>query len=109
MKFASNKLAEAREILCGMIEQTRVSPGCLVCDIYQDLLDPGVLLFEEWWKTRADLDRHLRSNLYRRVILVMEMAIEYPVVRFSEIIKTTGMETVKNSRLGLSESLRSEF
>lgn len=101
MKFASNQLAEAREILCAIVERTRVSPGCLGCDIYQDVLDQGVLLFEEWWKTKADLDRHLRSEPYRRVILVMEMAIEYPVIRFSEILKTTGMETIKNSRWGV--------
>jgi len=102
MKFASDKLAEASEILCAIVERTRVGPGCLGCDIYQDLLDPGALLFEQWWKTQADLDRHLRSDLYRRVILVMEMAFKYPVVRFSEINKTAGMETVKNSRWGTS-------
>lgn len=101
MKFASDKLAEVRDILCSMVERTRVSPGCLGCDIYQDLLDPGVLLFEGWWMNQSDLDRHLRSDLYRRVILVMEMGIEYPLIRFSEILKTTGMETVKNSRVGL--------
>ena len=101
MKFAPDRLAEAREILCAMVERTRVSLGCLGCYIYEDLLDPGTLLFEGWWKTQPDLDRHLRSELYRRVIVVMEMAIEYPVVRFSEITKITGMETLKNSRFGL--------
>ncbi len=104
MKFEPDKLAEVREILCAMVERTRVSPGCLGCEIYQDLLDTSVLLFEQWWKDQGDLDRHLRSNSYRRVILVMEMAIEYPLIRFNEIIKTTGMETIRNSRFGISTS-----
>lgn len=104
MKFAPDHLDEASEILCAIVERTRVTPGCLGCDVYRDLLDPGTLLFEGWWKTHGDLDRHLRSDAYRRVILVMEMAIEYPSIRFSEITKTTGIETIKNSRFGLSTS-----
>ena len=101
MKFAPNKFAEARDILRAMVERTRVSPGCLGCDIYQDLREPRVLLFEEWWETAADLDRHLRSDSYRHVILVMEMALEYPVIRFSEISGSTGLETVEKARSGL--------
>jgi quinol monooxygenase YgiN len=101
MKFASEKLAEASGILCSMVERTRASTGCLGCDIYQDLLEPGVLLFEEWWNTPADLDRHLRSELYQPIILVMEMAFEFPTIRFSEISMTTGIETIKKSRCGL--------
>jgi quinol monooxygenase YgiN len=102
MKFASDKLAEASEILCAIVERTRVGPGCLGCDIYQDLLDPGVLLLEEWWNTQAELDRRLRSVLYQPVILVMEMALEFPTIRFSEISTMTGIETIKKSRCGLS-------
>lgn len=108
MKFSPPRLPEASEILCAMVERSRVSPGCLGCDIYQNLLDPGALLFESWWENQGDLDRHLRSDLYRRVILVMEMAIEYPMIRFSEIIKTTGMETIKSSRFGLYQSKRQD-
>jgi len=101
IKFTPEKLPEAREILCSLVERTRVSQGCLGCDVYQHLLDPGVLLFEEWWKSHAELGRHLRSDLYRRIILVIEMATEYPVVKFSEIAHTTGLEMVEKLRMGL--------
>jgi len=101
MKFTPEKLPEAREILCSIVERIRVSQGCLGCDVYQQLLEPGVLLFEEWWNNPADLGRHLRSDLYRRVILVIEMAMEYPSVKFSEIANTTGLEMVEKVRMGL--------
>ncbi len=101
MKFTPEKLPEAREILCSIVERIRVSQGCLRFDIYQHLLDPGVLLFEGWWKSHAELGLHLRSDLYRRVILVIEMAMEYPVVKFSEIRHTTGLEMVEKLRRGL--------
>jgi quinol monooxygenase YgiN len=103
MKFAPNKFAEARDILRAMVERTRVSSGCLGCDIYQDLREARVLLFEEWWETEADLDRHLRSDLYRNLILVMEMAYEYPVIKFSKISHSTGLETVVKARNGLRQ------
>ena len=101
MKFTPEKLPEAREILCSLVERIRVSPGCLGSDVYQHLLEPDILLFEEWWNDHADLDRHLRSGLYQRVILVIEMAMEYPMVKFSEIAQTTGLETVEKSRRDL--------
>ncbi len=104
MRFAHDQLAEVREILSAMVERTRVKPGCVGCDLYQDLLDPDVLLFEEWWEDEDKLHRHLRSEPYRYIILVMEMATEFPVVRFSEIKNTSGIETVKNSRWGLPEA-----
>lgn len=101
MRFAPNKLAEARKALCAMVERTRFSPGCVSCNIYQGLLDRNVLLFEEYWETQEDLERHLRSEQYRQMILVIEMAVEYPEIRFSEIARSTGMETIEKSRRDL--------
>ncbi len=55
MKFRPEKLPEAREIPCSMVERIRVSQGGLGCDAYQHLLEPGVLLFEQWWITMPTL------------------------------------------------------
>lgn len=98
MKFSAKQLPKARDILDSRVERTQVSPGCLGCYVYQDVRDSRVLLYEQWWESKEDLDRHLRSELYRQVVLVMEMAEEFPVVRFSEISRTSGMETVAKSR-----------
>ncbi len=98
MKFAARQFSRARDILDSMVERTRVSPGCLECYVYQDVQENRVLLYEQWWEREADLDRHLRSELYGQVVLVMEMAKEFPVVRFSRISTTSGMEAVAKSR-----------
>lgn len=102
MKFAPDKFAAARDILLALVERTRVDPGCLGCEMYQDLRERHVLLLDQWWETEADLDRHLRSDAYGRVILVMEMATEQPLIRFSEISHSTGLETVERARSGLT-------
>ena len=101
MKFAPDKFAATRDILLALVERTRVSPGCLGCEMYQDLRDRHVLLLEEWWETQADLDRHLRSEAYGRVILVMEMATEKPLIKFCEISHSSGLEAVERARSGV--------
>lgn len=101
MKFAPDRFAAARDILLALVERTRASPGCLGCEMYQDLRDRHVLLLEEWWETQAELDRHLRSDAYGRVILVMEMATEHPLIKFCEVSHSTGLETVERARSGL--------
>ena len=101
IKFAPDNFPAARDILLALVERTRVRPGCLGCEMYQDLRERHVLLLEEWWETQADLDRHLRSDAYGRVILVMEMATEHPLIRFNEISHSTGLETVERARSSL--------
>jgi quinol monooxygenase YgiN len=98
MKFVPGKFAEARDILLGLVEPTQFTHGCLGCDIYQDLRERYVLLFEQWWETQADLDRYLRSDPYQRVLLAMEMAMEHPLIRFSEISRSAGLETIEKAR-----------
>ena len=98
MKFAPDQFAAARDILLALVERTRVSPGCLGCEMYQDLRERHVLLLEEWWETQTELDRHLRSDSYGRVILVMEMATEQPLIKFCEISHSTGLEIVERAR-----------
>ena len=102
MKFMPGKFAEARDILLALVESTQFTPGCLGCDLYQGLRERYVLLFEQWWETKADLDRHLRSDHYQRVILAMEMATEHPLIRFSEISHSAGLETIERARNALA-------
>ncbi len=104
LTLASEKLAEVVGILRAMAERTRVEPGCLAFNAYQDLQDGQVLMLEEVWKSPADLGRHLRSEQYRKVLLVMEMAGEPPEVRFHTIAHATGVETIEQARLGPRET-----
>jgi len=101
MKFVPGRFAEARDILLALVESTQFTSGCLGCDLYQDLRERYVLLFEQWWETQADLDRYIRSEPYQRVILAMEMAMEHPLIRFSEISRTAGLEAIERARSAL--------
>ena len=103
LKAAPKHAAEAETILRGMVERTQHTPGCLGCHVYQDLQDRSVLLFEEEWQTPTDLDRHLRSDTYRCLIEVLEMAIQPPQIRFDTIAHSAGLETIAHAKLSLPE------
>ncbi len=94
----ANKRHEAFIILNSVIEQIRLEEGCISCRLYQDLQVEGALMLEEIWSSQSDLERHLRTNTFHTVLLVVEMAIEYPEVRFNTIAHTTGMETIQRLR-----------
>ena len=73
-------------------------PGCLGCHIYGDLQEENVLILEEIWRAEEDLELQLRSDEYRNLLLVMEMALEQPEIRFDTISSSTGIETIEKAR-----------
>ena len=98
MKIPPKKRNEALKILRSTAEQCKVHSGCLGCHIYEDLQEDNVLTFEEMWRSEEDLERHLRSKEYRNVLLVMEMALKHPEVRFNTVSTSTGIETIEKAR-----------
>ncbi|HXZ44052.1 MAG TPA: antibiotic biosynthesis monooxygenase family protein [archaeon] len=98
MVLPGNRLKEATAILGPMAERTRTERGCLGCHLHQDVLDENVLIFEESWASDTDMERHLRSQEYRDLLLVMEMALVKPEVRFDTVARSSGIETIHHAR-----------
>jgi quinol monooxygenase YgiN len=96
--IAANKRHEALMILNSVIEPIRLEEGCISCRLYQDLQEDGALMLEEIWSSQSDLERHLRTDQFHTVLLVVEMAKEYPEIRFDAIAHTTGMEAIQKIR-----------
>ena len=86
------------EILTSVAERSRYEPGCIACRVYQDVEVEPVIVLEELWESKEDLDRHLRSEEFRKVLLVVEMSLEPPEIRFDEISGSTGVETIEKAR-----------
>ena len=98
MALPAKRLTEALEILCPLAERIRVEHGCLGCRIYRDAQEGNVLMFEEVWQSEVDANRHLRSHQYRELLLVMELAVAAPEVRFDTVSHSTGIETIEGAR-----------
>jgi quinol monooxygenase YgiN len=99
MLIPLEKQSEALEILGSMIEQTQFEQGCVSCRLYRDVEDARVIMFEELWASDEDVQRHLQSDKYHRVLLVVEMAAEPPEIRFDTIAHSTGVESIEKARI----------
>ena len=61
-------------------------------------MEDNALQFEEMWRSEEEFERHLRSDEYHRVLLVLEMAMKQPEMRFDSISSSAGIETIEKAR-----------
>ncbi len=94
----AQKRDEALQIVRSYIGPVCAQPGCISSRIYQDVNDPNTLTLFEEWKTREDLDRHLRSNDYRKILALMELSSEPPEIRFDSVSHLGGLGVIEEAR-----------
>jgi len=107
MLIPLEKQSEALEILGSTIEQTQFEPGCVSCRLYRGVEDTRaimleelwIIMLEELWMSEEDVQHHLRSDKYHKVLLVVEMAAEPPEIRFDNITHSSGVETIEQARI----------
>ena len=98
MLIALDKQSEAIEILGSVSAQVQFDPSCISSRIYRGVDEVRAIMVEELWSNVEDIMRHLNSDVYRRVLLVIEMAEESPEIRFDIIAGTSGVETIEMAR-----------
>jgi quinol monooxygenase YgiN len=107
MVMPAKEEREVLKMLRSIAERTRVEEGCMGCFVYQSAEGRSTLLVEEFWKTEKDLECHLRSDEYQQLLLLVEMSLEPPEIRFNVISHTTGLETIEKARNFIPEGERS--
>jgi quinol monooxygenase YgiN len=98
MLIPLEKQSEALEILGSMTEQIQFEPGCISSRLYRGVEDERAIMLEELWMNEEDVQHHLRSDKYHKVLLVVEMAAEPPEIRFDNITHSGGVETIEKAR-----------
>jgi quinol monooxygenase YgiN len=98
LTIPAKKRKEALIILGSLIEQTKLEEGCISCRLYRDVQEERALMLEQIWASEKDLERHLRSDRFLAVLLAIEMATEFPEVRFDVIARSTGIDTIEKAR-----------
>ena len=89
---------EVLRTLRSLVGPTGAQAGCARCELYRDALEDGVYLYVEEWGSREQLERHIRSSRYRRLLAVMEAASEQPDVRYDTVSERQGFELVEAVR-----------
>ena len=84
-----------------LLGPTQVEPGCISCRFYQEVDNSNALVLAEEWASKADLDRYIRSEEYRKILALIDISTEAPEITFNTISSTAGMEAIRAAR-GLS-------
>ena len=98
MTISPQRRGQVSKTLKSMVKETMIEPGCLSSRLYHDEIEEAVFVCEQVWKNQDDLDLYLRSDDYRRMLLVMELAAEPPEIKFQTISETAGLEVVEKAR-----------
>lgn len=89
---------ELRRALSALIGPMSVEPGCVGCSLYTEVGRPNKFCFETRWRSEAELAKHIRSEQYRNLLILIELAKEPPLVEFHDVSKTHGLELVSAIR-----------
>ncbi len=89
-----SKVIDVLDSMQGLIATNADCQGCL----FTTGRDKSICYMERW-RTRAALDRHLRSALYCRVLEAMELSRKPPTVEFYEITGIGGLDLIEGVRL----------
>ncbi len=87
-----DKRQEILDVLLCLKGPTEVAKGCGACRILQDVEDDHAITYLVRWDTQEEIEEHLRSERFRRLLPYIEMSLEPPEVDFSTIDKLQGIE-----------------
>jgi quinol monooxygenase YgiN len=97
MLIPLKKQSEALEILQTVSAQIQFNPNCISTHLYRGVDDGRAVMIEERWTSDEHVIQHLRSDIYRRILLVVEMAEEPPEIIFDVIERSTGIEKIEKA------------
>ncbi len=98
-----DRISDVNKLLRSLIEPTRVEAGCISCRLYHEAGRPNAITWVEEWETEEDLRRHLRSEIYRKILATLDMAEEEPEIYFNTVAETKGMQLIEEA-LGASRN-----
>jgi quinol monooxygenase YgiN len=86
------------DLLQSVQDLTLPTPGCLGCSLSEEDFSHNYLRYAEQWESEETLHKHLRSELYRRVLSAMELSKRPPEVAFYHCTKEQGFELIESAR-----------
>jgi quinol monooxygenase YgiN len=106
------KRQELGRALASLVGPIQVQPGCLSCQFSQVWPTQDGLQMEARWDSQENLMRHLQSDIYKRLLLLMELSAAPPVLEFFTVVELRGLDLVETARIpatGTTTAIPSQF
>jgi quinol monooxygenase YgiN len=84
------------EAMRGMFEPARVERGCLGYSLYEDVENRNAFILLEEWETQQDIESHISKDNNRRLLALMDLLSEQPILQFNTVSHTAGMDLIEN-------------
>lgn len=94
IKVPADKKFETLKIMRSLLGPVRVKRGCINSWVYEDKEEENFLVLMEEWDSEENLNHHISSKEYRKVLALMDMSTEAPEIKFSTVSHTSGLEAV---------------
>jgi quinol monooxygenase YgiN len=94
------KREELRRALAAWRGPTEAEPGCKNCRILQQSDNPDAFYYVAQWSSEDDLLRHLRSDHYKHLLVLMDIGEEAPLIEFHTVAETVGLDLIQRVRNG---------
>jgi quinol monooxygenase YgiN len=98
MNVLPEKQKEFRQTLLSMFELAGKEKGCLSYDVFCDMEDNHVFSLIEEWKTREDLDRHIRSERFSVLLGTKSLLAKPSEISIYTVSHSEGLEAVNALR-----------
>lgn len=92
------KQKEMVQTLLSIVVAMEREAGCLSYSLFCNMENPYCLNLLEEWRTREDLDRHLRSEMFGVLLGTKSLLQETMKVELMTILNSEGMEAVSSVR-----------
>ena len=79
-------------------------PGCLSCSLSEEVDESQGILYIEQWRSLQELELHVNSSIYDRILEVMELSSQPPEISFHEIGNKWGFELIEKVRTSEHEA-----
>jgi quinol monooxygenase YgiN len=98
LKTSAGRRQDVFEALQYIQGQVQVKPDCLQCGIFRAVDDQAAFLYIERWKTKAALQYHIQSLLYKQLLSIMELAITPPEIDFYHVSSSESIDLITRLR-----------
>lgn len=89
---------EVRRDLSALLGQVGTQPGCQRAALALDACRSDLVTLVEEWATRDDLERHLRSDEFWRLLVLSELSSQQPEFSIDTVSAREGLDAIARSR-----------
>lgn len=105
MHVLPDKQLEVTQTLLSMIEPTGKEAGCLSYAVSCDIEDKNVFNLLEEWRSREDLDNHIRSERFKALLGAKSLLGQPLVLKIHTVSLSEGIEAIHAARSKKGEGL----